>query len=582
MTFRFDDFELDEAAFELRRAGQPIALEPQVFELLRYLVEHGDRLVPKTELLDEVWGDRFVSESALTSRVKAARQALGDDGRRQAMIRTIHGRGYRFVGELRTDDDDRELDPAAAITHPHGADASPTDWASIAAHYAVADRDKLATEDFAAWATAAWWTCQLDLAIELRQEAFRRYLAEDDRVAAAMAALRLAEDYFNRGVVAADEGWLSRAEHVLDGLTDTTAHRWLIRCRARRALERDGDAQLAIELADSLLSIPDIDQTPDLLALSMQDKARALIEIGRFSEGGTLLDESMTMAIGGNLDPMVVGRMYCNMMSVCMDLGDVGRAGEWTVEAERWCATYPDSAYPGVCRVHRAGLHRHYGDLEAASVAAAQCTGTVDVVHVASHAWDELGEIALRRDDLDTAENAFDQARQLGSSALPGQAYLYLARGDLEAGRDLLLAALRRTSNPGRRSQLLVALTEAYAVCGDVDAAAETAALLSALHASGLPGNNARVAFAGAVAAVARGDWNAAVDHGTEAAALYSQLRLDYEAALARVCTASAYDALGEHVVASLERGTATRTFEDMGAVPIGAARSWLPTSPDA
>ncbi len=97
--FVFGDVEIDIAAHELRRNGAPVAVEPQVFEVLAYLVEHRDRMVPKTELLDEVWGDRFVSESALTSRIKAARRALGDTGREQRFIRTVHGRGYRFVAD---------------------------------------------------------------------------------------------------------------------------------------------------------------------------------------------------------------------------------------------------------------------------------------------------------------------------------------------------------------------------------------------------------------------------------------------------------------------------------------------------
>ena len=86
VIFEFEDFELDTERFELRQAGQPRQVEPQVFDVLRYLVEHRDRVVTKEELLDNVWGDRFVSESALTSRIKAARQALGDSGRQQRFI----------------------------------------------------------------------------------------------------------------------------------------------------------------------------------------------------------------------------------------------------------------------------------------------------------------------------------------------------------------------------------------------------------------------------------------------------------------------------------------------------------------
>jgi DNA-binding winged helix-turn-helix (wHTH) protein/tetratricopeptide (TPR) repeat protein len=105
MVYRFGDgYELDGEQFELRRAGGSVAVEPQVFDVLAYLVDHRDRLVTKEELLDNIWGDRFVSESALTSRLKSARRAVGDDGRNQSVIKTVHGRGYRFVAEVGTVD----------------------------------------------------------------------------------------------------------------------------------------------------------------------------------------------------------------------------------------------------------------------------------------------------------------------------------------------------------------------------------------------------------------------------------------------------------------------------------------------
>ncbi|HET6950732.1 MAG TPA: transcriptional regulator, partial [Acidimicrobiales bacterium] len=100
MRIAFSDCELDLGRHELRRAGRVVALEPQVFEVLAYLARQGDRLVSKNELLDEVWGDRFVSESALTSRIKSARRAVGDTGRDQRIIRTIYGRGYRLVAPV--------------------------------------------------------------------------------------------------------------------------------------------------------------------------------------------------------------------------------------------------------------------------------------------------------------------------------------------------------------------------------------------------------------------------------------------------------------------------------------------------
>jgi predicted ATPase/DNA-binding winged helix-turn-helix (wHTH) protein len=116
---RFGDVEINAAAMDLRRGGERVAVEPQVFDVLRLLVQHRGRVVPKEEILDVVWGNRFVSESALTSRVRSARQAVGDDGQRQQVIRTVHGRGYQLVAEVVPLD--HAGDDASAYTRPAGA-----------------------------------------------------------------------------------------------------------------------------------------------------------------------------------------------------------------------------------------------------------------------------------------------------------------------------------------------------------------------------------------------------------------------------------------------------------------------------
>lgn len=99
--FQFAEYMLDPQCVELRRDGAIVHVEKQVFDVLLYLVKHRERVVSKNELLDAVWGDRFVGASALTSRLKAARRAIGDDGKRQGRIATIHGVGYRFVADVR-------------------------------------------------------------------------------------------------------------------------------------------------------------------------------------------------------------------------------------------------------------------------------------------------------------------------------------------------------------------------------------------------------------------------------------------------------------------------------------------------
>jgi len=100
LIFEFDGGELDLDRYQLRRDGHVEPVEPQVFDLLAVLLRERHRVMSKEELFDTVWGNRFVTESALTSRVKAARRAIGDDGRGQRLIRTAHGRGYQFVGAV--------------------------------------------------------------------------------------------------------------------------------------------------------------------------------------------------------------------------------------------------------------------------------------------------------------------------------------------------------------------------------------------------------------------------------------------------------------------------------------------------
>ena len=102
-VWRFGAFVLDTQRYELRSGDDVIRVEPQVFDVLTQLVRNSHRFVTKEELFDSVWGGRFVGEAALTSRIKAARRALGDDGESQRYIRTVRGRGYQFVGTILPD-----------------------------------------------------------------------------------------------------------------------------------------------------------------------------------------------------------------------------------------------------------------------------------------------------------------------------------------------------------------------------------------------------------------------------------------------------------------------------------------------
>lgn len=110
---RFGPYELDLARFELNRRGMPVRVQPKVLDLLVYLIRNRERVVPKQELLESLWKGVVVSEDALTHAVKEARRVVRDDGSRQAVIRTVRGRGYRFVAEV-----DEEQPGVGAATEP--------------------------------------------------------------------------------------------------------------------------------------------------------------------------------------------------------------------------------------------------------------------------------------------------------------------------------------------------------------------------------------------------------------------------------------------------------------------------------
>jgi DNA-binding winged helix-turn-helix (wHTH) protein/DNA-binding CsgD family transcriptional regulator len=140
MLYFFENFVLDPARRELRRGNALITVQPQVFDLLEYLITNRDRVVSKDNILEAVWGGRIVSESALTTRINATRTAIGDDGDQQQLIRTIPRKGIRFVGVVR--EQPRPADESAAARAVVETEA--LEWAAASRDEAVsAERRQL-------------------------------------------------------------------------------------------------------------------------------------------------------------------------------------------------------------------------------------------------------------------------------------------------------------------------------------------------------------------------------------------------------------------------------------------------------
>src|SRR5438067_2014627 len=160
MIISFDDCEIDLERRELRRAGMAVHVEPQVFDLLAYLAQNGDRVVSKDEIFASIWEGRIVSDSTLTSRINAARTAVGDSGKAQKLIRTVPRKGLRFVGDVRTEPDRPE--PADTLNSPPDATDGPT-----RAALQLPDRPAIAVLPF------------INMSGELEQEYFSDGISED-------------------------------------------------------------------------------------------------------------------------------------------------------------------------------------------------------------------------------------------------------------------------------------------------------------------------------------------------------------------------------------------------------------------
>jgi DNA-binding winged helix-turn-helix (wHTH) protein len=132
LRYLFEDYALDTDRRELRRGADLVAVAPQVFDLLHYLIQNRERVVSKDDLIAGVWDGRIVSESALTTRINAARSAIGDSGNKQRLIKTVPRKGVRFVATVREEQGSGAAAVADGVADPPRPTLTLPDKPSIA------------------------------------------------------------------------------------------------------------------------------------------------------------------------------------------------------------------------------------------------------------------------------------------------------------------------------------------------------------------------------------------------------------------------------------------------------------------
>jgi class 3 adenylate cyclase len=421
---------------------------------------------------------------------------------------------------------------------------------------------------------AAMWTGHLTASIEYAERAYGRYSDGNEMEKAAMVALALAAEYRNKLQVSASQGWHQRAVRLLESMEESPAHGFLALQRSMMASGR-GDYDEALEHIRKALDVATRHHDRDLLAQATLREGVARVNRGDVDEGLALIDEVTAAAVAGELNPLSTAIIYCNAIDACRDLGDYSRAGEWEQTATRWCERMAIAGFPGMCRVDRAEIMRLRGAWNDADKELQRATEELADFNprVAGQAFYEIGEIRLRMGDLEAAEQAFNQARDLARDPEPGLSLLRLAQGKVDAASRSIKRAIEEESLARLdRARLLPAQVEIALAAGDVKLARAAAEELDQITMTykisdrTTPALEASAQMAWGAVRLAEEDGEGGVVCLRRAIKLFQEVDHPYEAAKSRVLLASAYREQGDEDGAKSELQAAKSAFDRLGA----------------
>lgn len=443
------------------------------------------------------------------------------------------------------------------------------DWAGAFDLLSRADQAvALSGEELEGLAESAWWVGRYRESLYARQRVHHAYLLESDHHRAALNAAILTMQYAVFRQFAVANGWLRRAQRLLDAEPDCVERGYLSLATAFVALGM-GDPQTCLVAARASYDLGIRHSVAELLALGMVFEGTVLIHRGQVAEGRARHDEGMAMAVGGDLSRLATEQIFCQVVTTCCELGDYRRAEEWTEAIEDCFVRSGLASFPGNCETHRIAIMISRGswalaEREAHRICAAD--ERTDLAH-AGQAFTSIGDIHLRIGDLAGAEDAYTKAEELTASPLPGRARLELVRGRPAEAAVLINAALEGEGwdRLGRVRLLPDQVAIAVAV-DDFDTARAAAAELA---------ESARIFDSKVMCAAAEAAWGALVlATGEEdplpplrrSVRLWQEAGSPYESARARVLLATAL-AQADHLDSALvELADARASFHQLGA----------------
>jgi class 3 adenylate cyclase len=429
----------------------------------------------------------------------------------------------------------------------------------------------LEPEDLELLAKSAWWTGRSAESIDARERAYALYIERGDVQRAAFTALTLRRELITKGEGSLAGGWLKRAEKLLEGEPESTAQGYLAIAHGVVAWHR-GELDHALSHLERAVDISLRFEDPDLRAFAAMYRGMILIDRGQVEDGWAPLEDVSAAAVGGELGAYTTGVVFCNVISTCRDLADYRRATEWADAASRWCERQSIKGFPGVCRVHRAEIMRLVGSwTQAASELEQACDelSTFSTPHAAA-AFHELGEVRLRMGDLESAEEAFRQADEMGEDPQPGRAMLLLRRGKIDAAASSLRRSLDDTEwNKLSRARLLPLQAEIAYRAAEPETALAAAEELDAIAADfGTESIRAAADWARGLAHLTAGEAAGAVRSLRKARQRWREVDAPYEAARAGTMLAEAHVAEGDREAAVMELEASRSAFERLGADP--------------
>lgn len=450
-------------------------------------------------------------------------------------------------------------------------------WQDAHDLFTAANSDSsLDAPDLEALSQAAWFTGRPDEAIEAKEQAFKIYLANGDKARAGFVAMDLFNHNLHKGLPSIAAAWKHRGERILESEPESYATGYLALTRSFDA-ESSGDLEKGLAEAETAHRIGLETGDPDLIAHALMAMGAMKIAVGATQQGLALMEEAAGAAVNGELSPFVTGLTCCRMISAARDLTDYKRASEWTEATEKCCERNALSAFPGVCRIHRAEVTAISGAWEKAEQELRLAT-----TELASFNADEpiadglyaIGEIRLRQGDLEGAETALKEAHAIGRTPQPALALVRLGQGKARTAAAALNSALEEVAhNQWSRLRLLPTQVQLSIAIGDLaKARAATEELTEIVQTNEVPAARANKHESWGRLLLAEGDPVGAVRELRTAQREWRQVGAPYEVARVRAVLGAALRAAEDDDEADLELAAAHEEFVRLGAKLDAAA----------